>query len=158
MIYRCRWCEKGYCEDCLDWEKTTLLGENLKEYEMLDFPAIVQAFYISCPNCADHHAEQPESKAFCETMSASYDKEHAAAQLKRHVDGEELKEELGKATRLSSRPESLTDAATVDDSGLTTPRTAYEDGMLASTSVKRKAGKTASGMFKTKIKRIRLTM
>lgn len=47
MLYRCRWCERGYCEDCLDWDKTELLGENLKEYEILGFPAVSQAYYVS---------------------------------------------------------------------------------------------------------------
>ena len=47
MLYRCRWCERGFCEDCLDWDTTELLGENLKEYEILGFPAVTQAYYVS---------------------------------------------------------------------------------------------------------------
>ncbi|KAK1058001.1 hypothetical protein LTR33_013510, partial [Friedmanniomyces endolithicus] len=53
MIFRCRWCEKGYCEDCLDWEKTNLIGDNLPEYKMLGCGARAQAWYIECPGCTE---------------------------------------------------------------------------------------------------------
>ena len=55
MLFRCRWCERAYCEDCADWEKTELLGENLREYELLGFPDVSQAYYVKCPECTDHH-------------------------------------------------------------------------------------------------------
>lgn len=64
MLYRCRWCERAYCEDCLDWEKTNLVGENLKEFELLSFPAVAQAYYIKCPDCTDHHNEVSRSGHF----------------------------------------------------------------------------------------------
>lgn len=64
MIYRCRWCSKGYCEDCLDWENTRLVGESLPEYEMAGFEAVAQAWYIECPGCTgseNYHALQDEA-------------------------------------------------------------------------------------------------
>lgn len=51
LIYRCRDCEKGYCEDCLQWEKVQLLGETLPELEKLGLGAKVQAWYIICQGC-----------------------------------------------------------------------------------------------------------
>lgn len=54
MIFRCRWCENGYCEDCLDFDTTTLVGETLPELEMLGFGAVSQAWYIDCPACVTH--------------------------------------------------------------------------------------------------------
>ncbi|KAK5108984.1 hypothetical protein LTR62_007618 [Meristemomyces frigidus] len=51
LIYRCRWCENGYCEDCCDWEGTKLVGGTLKEFEMIGFGEISQAWYIECSGC-----------------------------------------------------------------------------------------------------------
>ena len=121
MIYRCRWCERGYCEDCLDFDKSTLIGDNLKEYELLGFPEITQAFYISCPSCHDHHVENLDAKAFCSTKALEYDADHKklveSRTLQSVVEAEEHKVAFS-----SSRAESLTDATTMDDSGLNTPQ------------------------------------
>ncbi|KAE9971927.1 hypothetical protein EG328_005299 [Venturia inaequalis] len=75
MIYRCRWCEHGFCEDCLDWDNTTLLGDTLDEYQVLDHQPMEQAYYIVCAECnaaedlhegfattAAHHKEQLANK------------------------------------------------------------------------------------------------
>ena len=48
LIFRCRWCELGYCEDCLDWDKATLVGAILPELEMLNFGAV--GMYNMAPN------------------------------------------------------------------------------------------------------------
>lgn len=131
MIYRCRWCERGYCEDCLDFDKTILLGENLKEFELLGFPAVTQAFYISCPACKDHHAEYPEAQLFCEKMALQIDEQYRDA-----TDGNmmetTLDEESGKAVLAPSRAESLTDATTLDDSGVSTPQREFTASLTAS--------------------------
>ena len=51
LMYRCRWCERGYCEDCLDWEAVKLIGATIPEYEMLGFEGQDNAWYIECPTC-----------------------------------------------------------------------------------------------------------
>lgn len=51
LIYRCRWCENGFCEDCLDWSNAKLIGETLPEYEMLGHESKQNAWYIDCPVC-----------------------------------------------------------------------------------------------------------
>jgi SWI/SNF-related matrix-associated actin-dependent regulator of chromatin subfamily A member 5 len=138
MIYRCRWCERGYCEDCLDWDKTDLLGENLKEYELLGFPSVTQAFYIRCPNCTDHHLENPEALKFCDNRAAEID-----TQFQSLLDKQALvaaaAEVAKKPVMPISRAESLTDATTLDDSGVCTPQFSSNDVMLSSSSRKRKA-------------------
>lgn len=53
MIYRCRWCARGYCEDCLDFDTVRLLGETLPEYEILGFPTNDNAWYIECQSCVE---------------------------------------------------------------------------------------------------------
>ena len=102
MIYRCRWCERGYCEDCLDWDKTHLIGENLKEYEILGQGPVNQAYYIACPDCVDHFEQDPEARDFCKMTEAEIDARH-----------DDMKE---------ADVNSLTDATTVESSGVTTPR------------------------------------
>jgi len=54
MIFRCRWCENGYCEDCLDWDVAKLVGATLPELELLGFAALSQAWFIECPACLKH--------------------------------------------------------------------------------------------------------
>jgi len=149
MIYRCRWCERGYCEDCLDFDRTTILGDNLKEYEILGFPEVTQAFYISCPSCADHHAHDLTAKLFCDKKAKEYDTDY-----KRFVKSESAKaamdEEDRKAMLAPSRAASLTDATTLDDSGLSTPLVESADGLNVATSRKRKVASSKPGFQPSK--------
>lgn len=73
MLYRCRWCERGYCEDCLDWDKTELIGDELPEYELLGFHAVTQAYYIVCPSCKEQYDADPGTREFCDQMIREYD-------------------------------------------------------------------------------------
>ncbi|KAI9683564.1 MAG: hypothetical protein M1829_004867 [Trizodia sp. TS-e1964] len=82
MIYRCRWCPNGYCEDCLDWDKTLLIGNNLKEYALLNYGANDQAFYIRCPSCTVQHEEDESIKKLCEAKEIEWDEKYAQALLK----------------------------------------------------------------------------
>jgi len=76
MLYRCRWCERAYCEDDLDFEKTELIDDTLPEYDLLDFPKNDNAFYIRCPACADHFKQKPGDKKMCDDMAESIRIEH----------------------------------------------------------------------------------
>lgn len=108
MLYRCRWCERAYCEDCLDFDKTTLIGDNLIEYELLDYPEVVQAFYIQCSNCTAHFAEHPEDKTLCDNLADGFQVEH--------------EKQFGSMERAaSSGAGSLTDATTIETPGVETP-------------------------------------
>lgn len=140
MIYRCRWCERGFCEDCLDWDKTELLGENLKEFEILGFPAVTQAYYISCPSCTQHHEENSEAREFCRQRAIEIDDRHGD-----FLRAQELQRKAVES-QLPSRAESLTDATTLESSGIITPRADIAD--VHETSTKRKR-KVAPGSFKT---------
>ena len=144
MIYRCRWCERGYCEDCLDWDKTDLLGENLKEYEMLGFPAVVQAFYIKCPSCHDHHIEDTKAHDFCIRKASEIDREYEKFQQERDL--------LAAATEVAKKPtvpptpaESMTYATTLNSSGLTTPGSDGVEKSPLTSNRKRKAAPTTFG-------------
>lgn len=146
MLFRCRWCERGYCEDCVDWDKTELIGENLKEYELLGFPAVTQAFYISCPSCADHHEDYQQSREFCERQAAQIDAQYPALMEERERLTAATTVDAKKEPLLPSRAESLTDATTLNDSDVTTPHVEFTDPVTSSGKLKRKA---APRIFKT---------
>ena len=108
MLFRCRWCELAYCEDCLDWDRTDLTGETLPEYLSLGFGAVVQAYYIVCPGCQDQQKDDPKSRAFCKRKTVEYDRQ--------------LQDAIGRADGEGAvRAESMTEATTVEGSGAITP-------------------------------------
>ena len=53
MLFRCKDCEKAYCEDCARWEKTKFIGDNLPEYEKMGYGEKAPAYYVTCHGCAD---------------------------------------------------------------------------------------------------------
>ncbi|KAI9795562.1 MAG: hypothetical protein M1833_006962 [Piccolia ochrophora] len=126
LIYRCRWCERGYCDDCLQFDKTTLIGGNLTEYALLGFPEVEQAFYISCPSCTDHHARDEAARRFCEEQDAAYERKWRDRMAMEEEDpGVGWKS--GDGADRTSRAASLTDATTAaDDSAISTPRLGSE--------------------------------
>ncbi len=135
MLFRCRWCERSFCEDCLDWEKTKLLGDNLKEYELLGFPAVDQAWYIKCPRCTEDHEANPDDLALCEGAAKEIDEKYKQT-LEERASAAVEEEESKKSVAIPSRDESLTDATTVETSGATTP--GFNGTEAASTSVGQK--------------------
>ena len=62
LIYRCRWCQHGYCEDCLDWDHVNPLGETLPEYELLGYQSKNNAWFVECPDCIKHWTTDPEDR------------------------------------------------------------------------------------------------
>jgi SWI/SNF-related matrix-associated actin-dependent regulator of chromatin subfamily A member 5 len=109
MLFRCRWCERAFCEDCLDWEKVSLLGETLKEYELLGYAPNNQAFYIQCHGCTDHFEVHPSNKGFCDDHAKEVDAQYARFQAASAVMGEQIE------------MESLSDGTTIETPGVSTP-------------------------------------
>ncbi|KAL8983082.1 MAG: hypothetical protein Q9205_002571 [Flavoplaca limonia] len=141
LIYRCRWCERGFCEDCLAWDKTELIGDNLKEYELLDFPSVTQAFYICCPSCTEHHQLDPSAKDFCTEQAQEIDKQYRMMLQDQDAKMAMSSPELDTKNSTPSSTQSLTDASTIDDSTVATPYGTMDD-MGASSKKKRKAAPT----------------
>ncbi|KAL8731624.1 MAG: hypothetical protein Q9166_003312 [cf. Caloplaca sp. 2 TL-2023] len=144
MIFRCRWCERGFCEDCLEWEKTELVGDNLKEYELLEYPSVTQAYYIRCPQCTHHHASNPAEQEFCAKQAKEIDNnyemmlaERKAAEAVAETDAQDP------SLPASSDTQSLTDASTIDSSAVATPYCITGDGGTSS----RKKRKAAPASF-----------
>lgn len=140
MIYRCRWCERGYCEDCLDWDKVELVGENLIEYELLGYPAVTQAFYICCPQCTDYHKEDSDARAFCAKASEEYEKQHKEMMDKQAATDTSTFRASPTVVEITSRAESLTDATTADDSGVSTPKVTDLGSLKAARKAKQSPG------------------
>ena len=132
MIFRCRWCERGYCEDCLDWDKTELFGDNLKEYELLGYPPVNQAYYIYCPSCTDYHTQNQDHRDFCTRRAIEIDAQHLEM-----IEEEEAKKSINPRSR--SETQSLTDATTLDESGVSTPQPNLSSRSNLSSKTKRKA-------------------
>ncbi|KAF8241251.1 hypothetical protein K440DRAFT_646127, partial [Wilcoxina mikolae CBS 423.85] len=73
LIFRCRWCEAGYCEDCLEWEETELVGERLVEFDLLGYEQTGNAFFIKCKECCERHAEDTMVSNMCMEMLQSWE-------------------------------------------------------------------------------------
>lgn len=72
LIYRCRWCPNGFCEDCLEWGKEELIGENLPEFEMMGEEPAANGFYIKCPGCVRAAEEDKDRREWMLGMETSY--------------------------------------------------------------------------------------
>jgi SWI/SNF-related matrix-associated actin-dependent regulator of chromatin subfamily A member 5 len=125
MLYRCRWCEHAYCEDCLDFDETTLIGNNLQEYELLSYPEMTQAFYIQCAPCTNHFKEYPQDEQLCNSLAQGIRLEH--------------ERRFGDVSREgSTHAGSLTDATTVETPGVNTPIVIDDDDDFGTASSSRK--------------------
>ncbi|PVH92788.1 hypothetical protein DM02DRAFT_619713 [Periconia macrospinosa] len=96
LIYRCRWCPRALCEDCLAMSETKeeLVGENLPEFEMLGEHAPAGGFYIKCPECIEDSRENKEREVWMNGMEASYQKQHeqwlkVKEEEQRHIEVED---------------------------------------------------------------------
>lgn len=118
MLYRCRWCDKAFCEDCADLSVTRFHGDSLPEYAALDYPEQTQAYYVTCHVCeVDTH---PETLAFRRTWEAQFEAEY------REKSGM-LNDASPSDETASISGASLTDAATIDTPGICTPSIVDED-------------------------------
>lgn len=127
LIFRCRWCEAGYCEDCLDWDEAQfeLIGESIPEFELLGVEQKDSAFWIKCKDCVHRHKEDPQAREMCEDMQREW---------------EELMENGG-----------LTTATTVEGSEVHTPVGEREMG---GKKRKREAGDSGQGKKAKKVKKV----
>ncbi|TVY35445.1 putative global transcription activator [Lachnellula subtilissima] len=111
MLYRCRWCERAYCEDHLEFDETELIDDNLPEYEILGYPSRDNAFYVRCPACRTHFIERPGDKKLCDDMAHSISLEH---------------ERRFKNSSTPSTP--MTNATTLESTAVNTPSLDDETG------------------------------
>ncbi|KAI9851934.1 MAG: hypothetical protein M1838_002372 [Thelocarpon superellum] len=137
MLYRCRWCEHAYCEDCLEWDRVDLIGDNLLEYETLGFPEVDQAFYVRCGECKDRQEHDPQVRRLRDDFEILFRREHDAKFSELTLERSPQRRESQ-----TSRAASLTDAATIEGSGVTTPVIELDE---AQPSRKRKAADVGGG-------------
>ena len=78
LIFRCRWCPQGFCEDCLDWDQTELVGQNLPEFEILGEPSPTGGFYIKCHDCVGACAKRKEQRKWMLNAEREYKEQHDA--------------------------------------------------------------------------------
>jgi hypothetical protein len=105
LIFRCRWCPQGFCEDCLDWDSTVLIGENLPEFELLGEEATPGGFYIKCHTCVEMAEEHQQQKDWVENMEKDYKKQHDIWLQHREETQRQLEEQ--EATALKEKEANL---------------------------------------------------
>ncbi|KAK4494330.1 hypothetical protein PRZ48_014628 [Zasmidium cellare] len=76
LIFRCRWCENGFCEDCLDWDNVNLVGDSLPEFQMLGFGPIAQAHFIDCHHCVEHWQQDEAAHKTMLKEKTRYEREY----------------------------------------------------------------------------------
>lgn len=120
LIFRCRWCENGFCEDCLEWDNAELIGENLPEFDMLGDAPPNGGFYIKCPQCKEAMEEHPDRRQWLEAMETSYDEQHKQwlqdrDQEVKKLEAEREREEKAKRGKESQDAMGLTPDAPIVD-------------------------------------------
>jgi SWI/SNF-related matrix-associated actin-dependent regulator of chromatin subfamily A member 5 len=75
LIYRCRWCPRGFCDDCLDGREE-LVGFNLPELEMIGEGPTAGGFYIKCSGCVKAVEEDDKRREWVTKMTDDYRKQH----------------------------------------------------------------------------------
>lgn len=75
LIFRCRWCEKGYCEDCMDWDTVKLVGESIPEMEMLNYYTS-NGWYVECQACIEHWKEDSGDYKYVQKEKARIEKQY----------------------------------------------------------------------------------
>lgn len=123
MLYRCRWCERAFCEDCMDWDKTVLIGDSLAEYDLLAYPEQTHAFYIQCHICTDHFLSNPGDRAVCDMIAQDAKRDHDV--------------QFGRSETIS-QAESMTDAATIETTGASTPQVDENEAIKTITTAKKR--------------------
>lgn len=129
MLYRCRWCPQAFCEDCLDFDKTTLVGDSLKEFDMLGFHAKPQAYYIVCPSCS-----AVENQAIVEEQTKAVEAEYQTwLQLQQvqqdnemEIDSPSKHTNDSSSVKLEGTPSLTSGIVTESVSGISTPKF-YDD-------------------------------
>lgn len=120
VIFRCRWCENGFCEDCLDWDVAKLIGHTLPEFEMLGFNRVTQAFYIECEHCVRHWEGHPLEKAEVEKQKERIGADYRSMMSAMGAEEEEGGATVGGAIAVGDTPDTLSEVATPREGG--TPR------------------------------------
>ncbi|ESZ90579.1 ISWI chromatin-remodeling complex ATPase ISW2 [Sclerotinia borealis F-4128] len=75
MLYKCRWCAKAQCEDCIDWKGFKPIGDTLVELEILGFAKTSSAFYIQCHDCTGKLENDGNFKALCGGLEKKWARE-----------------------------------------------------------------------------------
>jgi SWI/SNF-related matrix-associated actin-dependent regulator of chromatin subfamily A member 5 len=175
MLYRCRWCDRAACEDHLDFTKTELIGDALKEYDLLGYPEHTNAHYIQCQPCTHQLEVDPAERGIVAALAKDIDREWqvkfitpyqeltarieetrtVGVEMEHATPSRDMSEvDFGTSVRDQSTAPSLSDAAiTIETSGVSTPRTVVE--VLKSKTSKRRSSSVDSRVSTRSSKRVR---
>lgn len=102
MLFRCRWCENAFCEDCIDFDKVHLLGDQVIEYDLLGVEPTPQAFYVKCETCIEHHEQHPISKGMCDDMEREWEDIHSVMKIQA-AEAAEAETAAAEAAKLAAK-------------------------------------------------------
>ena len=125
MLFRCRWCERAFCEDCMDFDKAKLIGGALMELEVLGVGELQQAYWVQCHVCTAHFDEVPTDKQLCDGLAAEWKE---TWERKFNIENATSATDIGLISEQSTRAGSMTDATTIETPGIRTPAV-FGDGM-----------------------------
>lgn len=86
MLFRCRWCEHAYCEDCMDWDMTKLIGGELVEMELYKYGERSNAYWVKCESCIESHRENPGYEKMCDEMEREWQAQMVQQQKAMNVE------------------------------------------------------------------------
>lgn len=130
LMYRCRWCERGFCEDCLDWDTAKLLGSNIPEYEIMEYDGKNNAWYVECHVCVKEMAVDHSSKTFVDEQKMFTNKLYEKFIKRQRFEvsqsitytPKQIKAGKNNTSLPPSRDDSMTEATTATSSPLMTPQ------------------------------------
>lgn len=147
MLFRCRWCESAYCEDCIDFDKVDLLGDHVIEYDILGVEPNAQAFYVKCQSCIEHHEQHPEGRELCEDMEKEWEDIHTVMKIQ---EAEAAEAEAAKLTEEGAEVGSMTEGTTAPGSdGVVTPADWAGEVEVVTSTLAGAVGKKLRGKKKT---------
>ena len=109
----------------MNWENTLLIGETLKEFDMLGFPEVNQAYYVECHRCVAYYQADKNARKIRDRRAMDIDKSHEEY-FEEQCRAENQEEDIDRREDSISDIESMTEGPTLDNSALSTPPPAEE--------------------------------
>ncbi|KAJ4379901.1 hypothetical protein N0V86_005085 [Didymella sp. IMI 355093] len=107
LILRCRWCPQGFCEDCLDWDKAGLVGQNLPEFKIMGEPSPSGGFYIKCPDCVAACDKDNRRREWLKNTEEGYKQQHDDWLKEREEAEHQLEQSAAVAASIAAVPSAV---------------------------------------------------
>ncbi|KAJ6520387.1 P-loop containing nucleoside triphosphate hydrolase protein [Mycena sanguinolenta] len=75
LLLRCQTCPQAFCTDCIDWDRITLVGDTIPEFELRKYGKKDSISFIRCTDCCEHTKIEPEWAAEWESEIIGYQRQ-----------------------------------------------------------------------------------